>query len=552
MILDRLTLRNFCLYRGQQTFELAPAVRGGKPAPIVLFGGINGGGKTTFLDAVQLVLYGIRARCSKRADKPYEQFLRDSIHRGVDPAEGAEIQLVFRYAAQGQELRYEVTRSWSLVRDRIRENVQVCRDGEPDGWMSENWNQLVEELIPFGIAQLCFFDAEKIRFLAEDDSSTQALGVAIKSLLGLDLAERLVADAAVLEGRVAKRARKSTDLQEVERLEEAFEAKQAEIHRLVQELGALENPRLVAIQRLQQTEDQFARIGGQHWEQREARHRRRAELEQLVADAQERLVALAATELPQALLRPNLLQTVADQANRERGAAEAAITTRLLVERDEQLLKVLKQQRAGSKAIKLVQEFLEQDRARRAAQVGQAFQPDVGPSGGGREKAGGGDVRLGRRSGEDVRRATGNNLPVGRPFHADQDGLGRPSYIELGKLFPAARLRLESLTYGLGLSEGGRRTLEHLPERGLAERVATADELLKKLDMGQRELADVERGLQATPEDASVRDVAEQLKTASTELAAIDQQAKRLEKQLDGLRSEREQWQKDLQKLRRK
>ncbi|MCY2991739.1 MAG: DNA sulfur modification protein DndD [Planctomycetota bacterium] len=504
MILDRLTLRNFCLYRGQQTFELAPTVRGGKPAPIVLFGGINGGGKTTFLDAVQLVLYGIRARCSKRADKPYEQFLRESIHRGVDPAEGAEIQLVFRYAAQGQELRYEVTRSWSLVRDRIRENVQVCRDGEPDGWMSENWNQLVEELIPLGIAQLCFFDAEKIRFLAEDDTSTQALGVAIKSLLGLDLAERLVADAAVLEGRVAKRARKSTDLQELERLEEAFEIKQAEIHRLVQELGALENPRLVAIQRLQQTEDQFARIGGQHWEQRETRHRRRAELEQLVADAQERLVGLAATELPLALLRPDLLPTVADQANRERGAEETAITTRLLAERDEQLLNALKQQRAGSKAIKLVQEFLEQDRARRAAQVGQVFQPDVCVSRVKRERLTDADVRL------------------------------------------------ESLTYRLALSEGVRRALEHLLDRGLAERLATADELLKKLDTGQRELADVERGLQATPEEASVRDVAEQLKAASTELAAIDQQAKRLEKQLDGLRSEREQWQKDLQKLRRK
>ncbi|MCY2993977.1 MAG: Gfo/Idh/MocA family oxidoreductase [Planctomycetota bacterium] len=34
----------------------------------------------------------------------------------------------------------------------------------------------------------------------------------------------------------------------------------------------------------------------------------------------------------------------------------------------------------------------------------------------------------------------GNNLPVGRPFQADRDGLGRPSYIKLGKLFPAARL----------------------------------------------------------------------------------------------------------------
>lgn len=41
--------------------------------------------------------------------------------------------------------------------------------------MPFNWNQLVEELIPFGIAQLCFFDAEKIRFLGEDETGTQAL-----------------------------------------------------------------------------------------------------------------------------------------------------------------------------------------------------------------------------------------------------------------------------------------------------------------------------------------------------------------------------------------
>ena len=37
-------------------------------------------------------------------------------------------------------------------------------------------------------------------------------------------------------------------------------------------------------------------------------------------------------------------------------------------------------------------------------------------------------------------RAAENNLPAGRHSWADRDGLGRPSYIELGKLFPAARL----------------------------------------------------------------------------------------------------------------
>ena len=53
MILNHLTLRNFCLYGGVQTLELAPAQRAGRAAPIVLFGGINGGGKTTLLDAIR-------------------------------------------------------------------------------------------------------------------------------------------------------------------------------------------------------------------------------------------------------------------------------------------------------------------------------------------------------------------------------------------------------------------------------------------------------------------------------------------------------------------
>ena len=121
---------------------------------------------------------------SKRRDQPYEQFLRESVHHGADPAEGAAIELSFRHASQGEEHLYEVTRSWSEVRGRMRERVWVYRDGEADGYLSQNWNQLVEELIPLGIAQLCFFDAEKIRLLADDETTTLALGGKLNQILG--------------------------------------------------------------------------------------------------------------------------------------------------------------------------------------------------------------------------------------------------------------------------------------------------------------------------------------------------------------------------------
>lgn len=60
MILDTIILENFGAYGGRQEAHLTPE----EGKPIILFGGMNGGGKTTLLDAVQLVFYGPKARIS--------------------------------------------------------------------------------------------------------------------------------------------------------------------------------------------------------------------------------------------------------------------------------------------------------------------------------------------------------------------------------------------------------------------------------------------------------------------------------------------------------
>jgi DNA sulfur modification protein DndD len=134
MILEHLTLRNFCLYRGEQTFDLAPvaAPRGGGMRPIVLFGGTNGAGKTTLLDAIQLALYGPRARCSKRNALAYDEFLRQSLHHGVVGGEGAGVAVAFRHASGGEEHVYEVSRSWTVQGKKVREELQVTLDGLVD------------------------------------------------------------------------------------------------------------------------------------------------------------------------------------------------------------------------------------------------------------------------------------------------------------------------------------------------------------------------------------------------------------------------------------
>lgn len=367
MILEHITLRNFCLFRGNQTFDLTPTpgLRNAAPRNIILFGGENGAGKTTLLDAIQLALYGPRARCSKRVNLSYDEFLRQSIHHGVSGDEGAGVSLSFRYASAGEEHLYEVCRNWTAHGGRVREDLRVLQDGLPDRWHTEHWNQLAEEFFPLEVSQLFFFDAEKIRALAEDETSSQVLGTAVKSLLGLDIAERLIADAAVLEARLAKGqepAKKRDDREALEREIEELKGRQATLRTKRSELQSLQE-RLR--NELQQEEADFAAAGGRQWMSRGDREKRQKDLERLVGEGEARLCALAATELPFCLVQ-GLLASVNQQDEREREAAEITVIQHLLSERDDRLLSVLAEAKASPDLVKRVRGYLSADMKSRA------------------------------------------------------------------------------------------------------------------------------------------------------------------------------------------
>ena len=65
MLLRRLVLEDFGLYQGVQEIDLMPRQKHGHTAPVVLFGGKNGAGKSTIFEAILLCLYG-RAAIGER------------------------------------------------------------------------------------------------------------------------------------------------------------------------------------------------------------------------------------------------------------------------------------------------------------------------------------------------------------------------------------------------------------------------------------------------------------------------------------------------------
>ena len=75
MIISRLTLYNFGVYAGKNTFEFH------NEKPIVLIGGLNGRGKTTFLEAVLIALYGINSFAFNESEyKSYGQYLKSFVN----------------------------------------------------------------------------------------------------------------------------------------------------------------------------------------------------------------------------------------------------------------------------------------------------------------------------------------------------------------------------------------------------------------------------------------------------------------------------------------
>lgn len=305
MIIRELILHNFGVYASTNRFVF----HGEKP--VVLIGGMNGRGKTTFLEAVLLSLYGANSFAySESKYKTFGQYLKSF----VNVSDGTYETYVDLEFAMDQEI-YRVHREWNGDKKRIAETIKVYKDGEYNQFLTDNWTMFIENILPSGLSNFFFFDGEKIAELAVEDTSDQ-MKESIKTLLGISVLDLLKSDLGRIINRTAKKQVDNSEAQEIERLREKKDVATKALETIDTELSVLEEKKNELLQELEQKRQEYSAKGGDIVTQRQELFQKRTAVATRIDALKEQLVTDAASELPLVLVK-ELLVNIRENAEIE-------------------------------------------------------------------------------------------------------------------------------------------------------------------------------------------------------------------------------------------
>ncbi len=232
MKFNKLTIENYKSFQFPTAINFPQSSEG---KSIFLMGGMNGAGKTSVMEAINICLYGAKP------ENIYKTINRKELSKG-------NAFVSFELEMETDDFKtLMVHRSWSAgatdspkFKD-LKERLVVVQDGKRVSVENkEIWQDYINATIPKGITQFFFFDGEKIQEIASDDHSEVRLQSSLEAALGIQYISRLSADVLFLKQEERKGFIQISD-EDINFKESELKKEQRKLLNKIQERNELNN-----------------------------------------------------------------------------------------------------------------------------------------------------------------------------------------------------------------------------------------------------------------------------------------------------------------------
>ena len=308
MIINRLTLHNFGVYAGTNIFEFT------HKKPIVLIGGMNGRGKTTFLEAILLSLYGANSIAYKESKyHSYNQYLRAFVNKD-HWSQSSYLELEFSLNDNSEDTFF-VRRAWNALSKITKEAIIVKKNGVYSEFLTKNWAMFVENILPSALSSFYFFDGEKIAELAVARTDDQ-MKESIRSMLGITVLDILKKDLGRSIRRISKKGQDEKSGIKLEKLRKERDQAILNLETIDASISTATGKVELVKEELEQLHKKYELQGGAVLEQRQELMQKRATIQTDISQNDEALAGMASTELPLYLVK-DLISEIKLQAEDE-------------------------------------------------------------------------------------------------------------------------------------------------------------------------------------------------------------------------------------------
>ena len=304
MIIRNVQLHNYGPFKGSHSIDLAqPSIK-----RVTLIGGLNGSGKTSIFEAIQLCLFGTQSNLHKenRRAHSYSKFLEAKVNRDTPSNTRCAINLTLNLG-DDTDIKEDIIleRSWTKTTKGTKESFEVTRNGMVDVVLSENWIEFISTIISPALSKLFLFDGEKILKYAEPAETSKLLIQGIETLIGADLITNLEEDLALLKKNILKDT--SPDLQsELTETEEEIDEHKKRLNKDGSRLQKLKDKNEVTKKLYEEVETKFRAKGIKSFEKIEKLEADVLDLKTKIALLKKDQVNIASGVMPLKLVKNNI------------------------------------------------------------------------------------------------------------------------------------------------------------------------------------------------------------------------------------------------------